>query len=182
MCRRLVEQAGRQLCVLFRYGDDNGYGGASSEYGSRAAGGAAVGGVPGALVGGALGLASSLIGGLFGKSNTNKTNKLNYQIMQEQNKFKGEETNETYTLRDGRKIALPIYYRNKIYTEEEKEKLWLIKLDKEERWICGERIDISDNLDDYYKTRNYYRDWETDRKSTRLNSSHSAKSRMPSSA
>ena len=27
-----------------------------------------------------------------------------------------------------------------------------------------------------------YRDWETDRKSTRLNSSHSAKSRMPSSA
>ena len=27
-----------------------------------------------------------------------------------------------------------------------------------------------------------YRDWETDRKSTRLNSSHSAKFRMPSSA
>ena len=32
-----------------------------------------------------------------------------------------------------------------------------------------------------YQT-NWYRDWETDRKSTRLNSSHSAKSRMPSSA
>ena len=33
--------------------------------------------------------------------------------------------------------------------------------------------------------RQMYRDWETeeaDRKSTRLNSSHSAKSRMPSSA
>ena len=30
--------------------------------------------------------------------------------------------------------------------------------------------------------RRLYRDWETDRKSTRLNSSHSAKSRMPSSA
>lgn len=56
-----------------------------------AAGGAAVGGVPGALVGGALGLASSLIGGLFGKSNTNKTNKTNYQIMQEQNQFNKEE-------------------------------------------------------------------------------------------
>ena len=27
-----------------------------------------------------------------------------------------------------------------------------------------------------------YRDWETDRKSTRLNSSHSGQSRMPSSA
>ena len=32
-----------------------------------------------------------------------------------------------------------------------------------------------------FRTR-AYRDWETDRKSTRLNSSHSAKSRMPSSA
>ena len=31
-------------------------------------------------------------------------------------------------------------------------------------------------------TMGQYRDWETDRKSTRLNSSHSAKSRMPSSA
>ena len=31
-------------------------------------------------------------------------------------------------------------------------------------------------------TNAMYRDWETDRKSTRLNSSHSAKSRMPSSA
>ena len=29
---------------------------------------------------------------------------------------------------------------------------------------------------------NSYRDWETDRKSTRLNSSHSGESRMPSSA
>ena len=32
------------------------------------------------------------------------------------------------------------------------------------------------------ETDSIYRDWETDRKSTRLNSSHSAKSRMPSSA
>ena len=34
----------------------------------------------------------------------------------------------------------------------------------------------------YTMTKRAYRDWETDRKSTRLNSSHSAKSRMPSSA
>ena len=36
-------------------------------------------------------------------------------------------------------------------------------------------------VDGYYHMP-AYRDWETDRKSTRLNSSHSAKSRMPSSA
>ena len=35
---------------------------------------------------------------------------------------------------------------------------------------------------DGYMFIDRYRDWETDRKSTRLNSSHSAKSRMPSSA
>ena len=58
---------------------------------SGAAGGAALGGVPGALVGGALGLAGSLVGGLFGKSNTQKTNQMNYKIMQEQNRFNAEE-------------------------------------------------------------------------------------------
>ena len=36
--------------------------------------------------------------------------------------------------------------------------------------------------DFYNEVKKPYRDWETDRKSTRLNSSHSAKSRMPSSA
>lgn len=59
--------------------------------GAGAGAGAAVGGVPGALVGGALGLAGSLLGGLFGKHNTDNTNKMNYQIMLEQNKFNKEE-------------------------------------------------------------------------------------------
>ena len=49
-----------------------------------AAGGSAAGGVPGALVGGALGVASSLLSGLFGNHNTNKVNRMNYRIMQEQ--------------------------------------------------------------------------------------------------
>lgn len=64
---------------------------ALSSAGSGAGAGAAVGGVPGALVGGALGLASSLLGGLFGKHNTDKTNKMNYQIMLEQNRFNAAE-------------------------------------------------------------------------------------------
>ena len=64
---------------------------ALSSAGAGAAGGAAIGGAPGALIGGALGVAGSLIGGLFGKHNTDKTNKMNYQIMQEQNRFNAEE-------------------------------------------------------------------------------------------
>ena len=59
--------------------------------GSGAAAGSVAGGVPGALVGGALGVASSLLGGLFGKHNNNKTNEMNYKIMQEQNRFNAEE-------------------------------------------------------------------------------------------
>ena len=43
-------------------------------------------------------------------------------------------------------------------------------------------IDIDANVLTHPTTGPSYRDWETDRKSTRLNSSHSAKSRMPSSA
>ena len=60
--------------------------------------------------------------------------------------------------------------------------------------ICSTKIGLLSKLDIFFaKSKmlftlnpstfsNGYRDWETDRKSTRLNSSHSAKSRMPSSA
>ena len=41
---------------------------------------------------------------------------------------------------------------------------------------------IKEEIEVRVPNRQLYRDWETDRKSTRLNSSHSAKSRMPSSA
>ena len=35
---------------------------------------------------------------------------------------------------------MPLYYRNKIYSEEEREKLWIEKLNKGERWIGGSCI------------------------------------------
>jgi hypothetical protein len=79
------------------------------------------------------------------------------RIDRRNNKFKGNETNETYKTRNGLKIALPIYYRNKIYSEEEKEKLWLAKLDKEERWVCGTKIDISKGEEQYYRELEHYR-------------------------
>ena len=53
---------------------------------------------------------------------------------------------------------MPIYWRNKIYSDEEREKLWLQKLDKGERWICGERINISNGEETYYKVLKYYRE------------------------
>lgn len=67
------------------------------------------------------------------------------------NKYQGEKTKEYYTTRSGHKIALPIYWRNKIYTEEERENLWINKLDKEKRYIMGMEIDISKGDEVYYK-------------------------------
>nr|DAT72120.1 MAG TPA: minor capsid protein [Microviridae sp.] len=63
--------------------------------GKGAAAGGVLGGAPGALIGSALGFAGDLIGGLFGKHNTDKTNEWNYKIMQEQNKFNAAEAEKT---------------------------------------------------------------------------------------
>lgn len=75
------------------------------------------------------------------------------------NSYNDRGTDETYRTRTGHKIALPIYYRNKIYTESEREKLWIEKLDKNERWICGEKVRADDTetlygLIDYHRRRN----------------------------
>ena len=68
-------------------------------------------------------------------------------------------TKETYITAQGFKMALPMYYRNKIYSEEEREKLWIEKLDKEERWVCGEKVSIKDNdYEGYNKLRDWYRE------------------------
>nr|DAV13971.1 MAG TPA: minor capsid protein [Microviridae sp.] len=74
--------------------------------GSGAAAGATVGGAPGALVGGALGIAGSLLGGLFGKHNTDKTNAMNYKIMQEQNRFNAAEAQK---LRDWQEMMYRMF-------------------------------------------------------------------------
>lgn len=66
------------------------------------------------------------------------------------NKFDQKNTKEEYRTRQGIKLNLPIYYRNHIYTDDEKEKLWIEKLNKEERWVDGRPSDISQNEEHYY--------------------------------
>lgn len=74
------------------------------------------------------------------------------------NKFKDKDTKEYYTTRTGHKLALPKYYRNKLYTDDEKEKLWLNLLDKNVRYVCGEKIDVSETDTDYWDTVRWYRE------------------------
>ena len=72
------------------------------------------------------------------------------------NKFKGKNTDETYRLPNGAKTNLPIYYRNKIYSEEEREALFLSKVENGIMWICGEKCFIYD-YDSYINLLEYHR-------------------------
>lgn len=74
------------------------------------------------------------------------------------NKYKGEHTNEAYRTADGFKISLPIYYRNKIYNDEEREKLWINKIDKGERWICGEKTDPNKDVGAFYSILKFHQE------------------------
>ena len=67
------------------------------------------------------------------------------------NKYEKGNTKEVYHTRTGKKIGLPTYYRNHIYTDDEREKLWLEKLDKEERWVDGKKVSIKENENGYYR-------------------------------
>ena len=51
-------------------------------------------------------------------------------------------TNESYRMRNGGKLNLPIYYRNKLFTEKEREKLFLDKIEKGIVYVLGIKIDL----------------------------------------
>ena len=79
------------------------------------------------------------------------------------NRYQGDKTKEYFRTQTGHKISLPIYWRNKIYSEEEREKLWIHKLNKQERWVCGEKVKIDQGEEQYKLLLQYYR-----RKNTEL--------------
>lgn len=43
----------------------------------------------------------------------------------------------------GYKVGMPTYFKNKIFTERERENLWLEKLNKQIRYVNGNKIDVS---------------------------------------
>ena len=54
------------------------------------------------------------------------------------------QTIETYRLRNGSKINLPIYYRNQLFTEEEREALFLDKIEKGIIYVMGQKVHRDD--------------------------------------
>lgn len=60
-----------------------------------------------------------------------------------QHTFKGKETKDYYRLNTGFKMRNPIYYRNMLYTEEEREKLWIHKIEQKKRYVLGTEFNIA---------------------------------------
>lgn len=75
----------------------------------------------------------------------------------QRNNFKAGETQETYRFRNGSKMYLPQYYRNKIYTEKEKELLWIEKQEKGVVYIAGEKVNPN-NWDEYNNILKFYQE------------------------
>ena len=50
----------------------------------------------------------------------------------------------TYTFRNGTKMAMPKYYKDKIFTEKEKEVMWINNLNRGVLWIYGEKVKADD--------------------------------------
>lgn len=74
------------------------------------------------------------------------------------NKYKENgKTNQTYRLPNGRKLNLPTYYKNHIYSEKEKELLWIEKIEEGKIYVCGEIVD-ADDLTGYEQLLKYHRD------------------------
>ena len=67
------------------------------------------------------------------------------------NHFNPNGTRDYYICRNGNKLPLPTYYRRKIYSDDERESLWLELLDKETRYVDGIEVDVSESYDNYYK-------------------------------
>lgn len=64
--------------------------------------------------------------------------------------YRGADTHDYYLLDNGVKVGMPSYYRSKIYTDEQRIRLWMYRLDKNERWIDGVRIKLRTNADYIY--------------------------------
>lgn len=65
-------------------------------------------------------------------------------VIMQQKAYNGEKTQYYYTTSTGHKVAMPDYYKKKIYSDEERELLYLQFLDKPTIFIDGVEVDKND--------------------------------------
>lgn len=74
------------------------------------------------------------------------------------NQYRDKNTIQAYKTSTGHWVSLPIYWKNKLYTETQREALWLNNLDKQVRWVSGIKIDISKSLKEYERALEWHQD------------------------
>lgn len=76
------------------------------------------------------------------------------------NQYAAEKTKEYYVCPNGAKINLPIYYRNKIYTDEQRENLWIQRLNKNERYAMKSRYKLitQEDIEDFKRILKNYQE------------------------
>lgn len=50
----------------------------------------------------------------------------------------------TYTFRNGTRMAMPRYFKNKLFTDKERERMWINNLNRGLLWIYGEKVKAND--------------------------------------
>lgn len=76
-------------------------------------------------------------------------------IIKQIHQYNNKKTIEYYRFPNGAKAALPIYYRNTLFTDEQREELWINKLNECKRYVLGVEITNTDTIegeDRYYRT------------------------------
>lgn len=67
--------------------------------------------------------------------------------------WKGEETKEDYYTRQGTYIALPKYYKYKLFTEEQREQLWIYRENSGEKFVGNFKVKVTnEESEKYYNT------------------------------
>lgn len=66
------------------------------------------------------------------------------------NRYQGKDTKEFYVAPNGKRIAIPKYWRDRLYTEDQREDLRLHKLDTNVRYVAGQKATTTrDDVTEY---------------------------------
>ena len=82
----------------------------------------------------------------------------NYTDNNYNNVYREKKTLDVYVCRNGQKIALPYYWRTKLFTIEQREQLWKWKQENPYTWIAGERL-LKESYFEQYALIKYYQNY-----------------------
>lgn len=68
-------------------------------------------------------------------------NYIDRTITKQIHRYREGKTIEYYRMPNGGKVALPIYYRNHLFTEDQREELWVKRIEEKKRYVLGTEIE-----------------------------------------